>query len=379
MGALSTLEDVESSRIKLFEQFSIKIEPSIQKVVDLVGTFFSKTDVEESDLSTTVRFTLFRAWICQTSSSMTSEGSIIFEDGTCFTRKQLEFLFINPDFVDAMIEFSLSLQVLSKAALDMFRTAVVLKHLHHYIPEEARTFDRVYEDFKVEITKHHESTNDKPPLFDMLQKISELNELDCRYQYIRNWFRKRWTKIKISTFFSENFGIASPVSMYENPEGVSAVAEIVEFQKIQLWKKMDYIYTLGIKVVVHTIRKYLGPLNREDTIRLLKVGLIKVWICQYTPLITENSFAVGNNGFSREQLDIIYGTDFVDAWIKFTLSLEPFELSSDETELIGVIALFSPTPGLIDPETVRKIQDREIENFNKNVNHEEPEMEQLKF
>ncbi|KAF7993603.1 hypothetical protein HCN44_010198 [Aphidius gifuensis] len=374
MGALSTLEDVESSRIKLFEQFSIKVEPSIQKVVDLVDTVSRKAGINGDDWSPLVRFTFFKAWICQTSTSMTSEGSIIFEDGTCFTRKQLEFLFINPDFVDALIKFSLSLKVLSKAALEIFCTAVVLNHLHSYINKKSKAFVNIYEDFKVEITKHHESTNDKQSFFDISEKISELDALDFQYRYIRNWFRKRWTKIKISTLFFENFGIARPVSMPKNPEGVSSVAEIAEFQKIRLWEKMEYIYRISIEIIADNIHKYIGQLNKEDTIRLLKVSLIKLWISQYTPLMTESSFAIGQNGFSREQLDIMYGPDFIDAWIKFTLSLEPYEFTPDEMKSIGIIALFNPIPGLIDPEGVQRLQDREIEKFNEEItkNHKYP-------
>ncbi|XP_044005814.1 ecdysone-induced protein 78C-like [Aphidius gifuensis] len=138
--------------------------------------------------------------------------------------------------------------------------------------------------------------------------------------------------------------------MPKNPEGVSSVAEIAEFQKIRLWEKMEYIYRISIEIIADNIHKYIGQLNKEDTIRLLKVSLIKLWISQYTPLMTESSFAIGQNGFSREQLDIMYGPDFIDAWIKFTLSLEPYEFTPDEMKSIGIIALFNPIPGLIDPE-----------------------------
>lgn len=91
-AASSTAETVESQRIWLWQQFATRVTPSVQRVVEFAKRMPGFCELSQDDQLILIKVGFFEVWLCHIS-KMTTDNSMTFEDGTYFTRQQLELMY----------------------------------------------------------------------------------------------------------------------------------------------------------------------------------------------------------------------------------------------------------------------------------------------
>jgi len=91
-AASSTAETVESQRIWLWQQFATRVTPSVQRVVEFAKRMPGFCELSQDDQLILIKVGFFEVWLCHIS-KMTNDNSMTFEDGTYFTRQQLELMY----------------------------------------------------------------------------------------------------------------------------------------------------------------------------------------------------------------------------------------------------------------------------------------------
>ncbi|KAF7992460.1 hypothetical protein HCN44_001785 [Aphidius gifuensis] len=331
MEASSSAEDVKRQRVLLFEQFARKVELSIPKVDNiLIKIITSINDIRPMNMELLKTEKFFEVWVCLMSRRMTEENSLIFEDGTCFTRQQLELIY-GIDFVNAFVSFLLSLQTFSQTELKLFTTVAVLSRTYsdNIILGKFHFFDndRAVEKFKDFCADFFD--------FDISKKLLRLRELDEQRNNEMDWFRRNdWLELDISRQIAERLNIPVLITMPKssaNLMGASSIAEFEEMEKIYYWKQWAGTIAFYTQTQMSFAHACLESLIKKDQACLLKHGLIE--------------------------------PDFVDAFVETLLSLQACQLSPVEMKLFNEIVLLNQRPALVDVEAVQRLQDRAIKKL----------------
>ena len=90
--ASSTAETVESQRIWLWQQFAIRVTPSVQRVVEFAKRLPGFSELPQDDQLILIKVGFFEVWLSHIS-KMTNNNIMIFEDGTYITKQQLELIY----------------------------------------------------------------------------------------------------------------------------------------------------------------------------------------------------------------------------------------------------------------------------------------------
>ncbi|XP_044009158.1 uncharacterized protein LOC122853027 isoform X2 [Aphidius gifuensis] len=363
MEASSSAEDVKRQRVLLFEQFARKVELSIPKVDNiLIKIISSINDIRPMNMELLKTEKFFEVWVCLMSRRMTEENSLIFEDGTCFTRQQLELIY-GIDFVNAFVSFILSLQTFSPTELKLFTTVAVLSRTYsdNIILGKFHFFDndRAVEKFKDFCADFFD--------FDISKKLLRLRELDEQRNNEMDWFRRNyWLELDISRQIAERLNIPVLITMPKssaNLMGATSIAEFVEMEKIYYWKQWAGTIAFYTQTQISFAHACLESLTKKDQACLLKHGLIEICFSTLSPYITRNAIVIRRAGFLIKHLELIYGPDFVDVFVETLLSLQACQLSTVEMKLFNEIVLLNQRPGLVDVEAVQRLQDRAIEKL----------------
>ncbi|XP_044020178.1 ecdysone-induced protein 78C-like [Aphidius gifuensis] len=157
-----------------------------------------------------------------------------------------------------------------------------------------------------------------------------------------------------------------PPASPEDPEAASSTAETVESQRIWLWQQFATRVTPSVQRVVEFAKRVPGfcELTQDDQLILIKVGFFEVWLCHISRMTSESSMTFEDGTYiTRQQIELMYEPDFVNALMQFTLSLNAHQLSDAELGLFSGAVLLSERPGLNDVKAVQKLQDRLLEGL----------------
>ncbi|KYM88218.1 Ecdysone-induced protein 78C [Atta colombica] len=208
-AASSTAETVESQRIWLWQQFATRVTPSVQRVVEFAKRMPGFCELSQDDQLILIKVGFFEVWLCHIS-KMTTDNSMTFEDGTYFTRQQLELMY-EPDFVSALMQVTSSLNAhqLTDTELGLFSAAVLLNERSGLNDVKAvqRLQDRVLEALRVQTTRPSGEGAGGTAITNVSQRIPELRALGARHANLLDWFRRNWTKLKLPPLFAEIFDI----------------------------------------------------------------------------------------------------------------------------------------------------------------------------
>lgn len=90
--ASSTAESIEHQRCWLWQQFASNITPSVQRVVEFAKRVPGFSDLGQDDQLILIKIGFFEIWLGHVA-RLTSNTSLMFDDGTIVTRQQLEIMY----------------------------------------------------------------------------------------------------------------------------------------------------------------------------------------------------------------------------------------------------------------------------------------------
>lgn len=206
--ATSTAESLELEKCWLWQQFAASITPSVQRVVEFAKRVPGFCDLGQDDQLILIKVGFFEIWLTHVS-RLTSNTSLMFEDGTTVSRQQMELMY-DTDFVNSIIQFANSFNAMSlnDTEIGLFSGVVLLtadrpgitdiKMIEHYQ-------DKLIEALKVQVQRNHVN---EPQLFsNFLIKLSELRNLGAKHSAHLDWFRINWMKLALPPLFAEIFDI----------------------------------------------------------------------------------------------------------------------------------------------------------------------------
>ncbi|KAF2895676.1 hypothetical protein ILUMI_10498 [Ignelater luminosus] len=206
--ATSTAESLEQQKCWLWQQFAANVTPCVQRVVEFAKRVPGFCDLGQDDQLILIKIGFFEIWLSHVA-RLTSNTSMMFDDGTTATRQQLEIMY-DVDFVASVIHFTNSFNALAlnDTELGLF-SAVVLLTADRPGITDVKTIehhqDKLIEALKVQVGRNHAS---EPQLFsNLLIKLPELRNLGAKHTAHLDWFRVNWTKLTLPPLFAEIFDI----------------------------------------------------------------------------------------------------------------------------------------------------------------------------
>lgn len=147
--ATSTAESIEQQRCWLWQQFAANITPSVQRVVEFAKRVPGFSDLSQDDQLILIKIGFFEIWLSHVA-RLTSNTSLMFDDGTTVTKQQLEMMYdvslmgyspeailtndlhayilLQADFVSTLIHFANTFNALAlnDTELGLFSAVVLL-------------------------------------------------------------------------------------------------------------------------------------------------------------------------------------------------------------------------------------------------------------
>ncbi|KAL1457114.1 hypothetical protein WDU94_001775, partial [Cyamophila willieti] len=101
-------------------------------------------------------------------------------------------------------------------------------------------------------------------------------------------------------------------------------------------------------------------LSQDDQLILIKMGFFELWIGYVARLTTDSSLTFSDGTFvTRQQLEVMYDSEFVSTLINFTSSFNSLALNDTEIGLFSAVVLLTPDrSGITDIKTIEQHQDR---------------------
>uniref|UniRef100_A0A8D9E4H1 Probable nuclear hormone receptor HR3 n=1 Tax=Cacopsylla melanoneura TaxID=428564 RepID=A0A8D9E4H1_9HEMI len=185
--------------------------------------------------------------------------------------------------------------------------------------------------------------------YDVILAVSQAHHSNCEYteENTRLLVRKP---------------VSLPPSEISNPEVASSTAECHESQRLWLWQQFAAHVTPSVQRVVEFAKRVPGfcDLSQDDQLILIKMGFFELWIGYVSRLTTESSLTFSDGTFvTRQQLEVMYDSEFVSTLINFTSSFNSLALNDTEIGLFSAVVLLTPDrSGITDIKTIEQHQDR---------------------
>ncbi|XP_023036889.1 ecdysone-induced protein 78C [Drosophila willistoni] len=180
-------------------------------------------------------------------------------------------------------------------------------------------------------------------VYDVIMCVSQAHRLNCSYteELTRELMRR-------------------PVTVPQN--GIATtVAESLEFQKIWLWQQFSARVTPGVQRIVEFAKRVPGfcDFTQDDQLILIKLGFFEVWLTHVARLINDTTLTLDDGAYlTRQQLEILYDTDFVNALLNFANTLNAYGLSDTEIGLFSAMVLLaSDRAGLSEPKVIGRARE----------------------
>ncbi|KAL7734754.1 hypothetical protein ACLKA6_011042 [Drosophila palustris] len=194
---------------------------------------------------------------------------------------------------------------------------------------------------------HHDAlvagTANELTVYDVIMCVSQAHRLNCSYteELTRELMRR-------------------PVTVPQNGI-VNTVAESLEFQKIWLWQQFSARVTPGVQRIVEFAKRVPGfcDFTQDDQLILIKLGFFEVWLTHVARLINDTTLTLDDGAYlTRQQLEILYDSDFVNALLNFANTLNAYGLSDTEIGLFSAMVLLaSDRAGLSEPKVIARARE----------------------
>lgn len=173
---------------------------------------------------------------------------------------------------------------------------------------------------------------------DRILSIAQSHQMTCSYTRL-----KREQLVEANTFSKKQLqlSVSSTASASTSPR------EEAEMKQLEMWRCLCALTgpdTMRIVEFAKRIPDFKAGLAQSEQIVLLKAHFFKVWLvricCMFDP--TDDSLTF-DSGYciTRDQLELVYGPQFVHRLIEFARAFSALKLNDIEVGLLGAIILTS--------------------------------------
>ncbi|KAH8327622.1 hypothetical protein KR074_003751 [Drosophila pseudoananassae] len=209
--ATTVAESLEFQKIWLWQQFSARVTPGVQRIVEFAKRVPGFCDFTQDDQLILIKLGFFEVWLTHVA-RLINEATLTLDDGAYLTRQQLEILY-DSDFVNALLNFANTLNAygLSDTEIGLFSAMVLLASDRAGLSEPkviGRARELVAEALRVQILRSRAGSPQALQLMPALEaKIPELRSLGAKHFSHLDWLRMNWTKLRLPPLFAEIFDI----------------------------------------------------------------------------------------------------------------------------------------------------------------------------
>ncbi|KRZ94687.1 Nuclear hormone receptor E75 [Trichinella sp. T8] len=228
------------------------------------------------------------------------------------------------------------------------------------VPKRSR--DRMQEDVRVtsmtgESEVDNEVENHQLALYDIILSVSQAHHSNCNYAE---------DKVRNLSHRPMHFPIERRFTM-TNGERLIPIGNMMEQQKIVMWETLSQYITPEVQRVVEFAKRlpHFTDFLQGDQLVLIKGGFFEVWLVRISRMLDVQfgTMTMCDGSFlGRDQLDVIYNTDLVNAIFQFAAGFNNMHLNDGEIGLFSAVVLLSADRiGLSDPKAVETQQEKLIE------------------
>ncbi|XP_050074231.1 ecdysone-induced protein 78C [Anopheles maculipalpis] len=136
--------------------------------------------------------------------------------------------------------------------------------------------------------------------------------------------------------------------------------ESLEDQRIWLWQQYAMRMTPAVQRIVEFAKRVpgFGEFLQDDQLILIKLGFFEVWLT-HVARSTNDTMLTFDDGvyITRQQLEMIYDSEYANALFNFTTGLNSCCLSDTEIGLYSALILLSDRPGLVETKLILKTRE----------------------
>ncbi|XP_058829854.1 ecdysone-induced protein 78C [Topomyia yanbarensis] len=207
---LQSLESIEDQRIWLWQQYALRMTPSVQRVVEFAKRVPGFGEFLQDDQLILIKLGFFEVWLSHVAKA-TSDSSLTFDDGVYVTRHQLEVIY-DVEYANALFNFTTGLNncCLSDTEIGLYSALILLSDRPGLTETKIilKTRECIAEALRVQITRTRPDAVTALQIMPALEaKIHELRTLGEKHFVQLEWFRQNWSSIRLPPLFAEIFDI----------------------------------------------------------------------------------------------------------------------------------------------------------------------------
>ncbi|XP_019770859.2 ecdysone-induced protein 78C isoform X1 [Dendroctonus ponderosae] len=207
-------------------------------------------------------------------------------------------------------------------------------------------------------------------VYDIILGISQAHHANCNYtdERMRNLQRRPLLPPPRYKLDEDEDGTEDG----EDDAVASSTAESLENDRGWLWQQFATCMTPSVQRVVEFAKRIpgFGSLGQDDQLILIKLGFFEVWLTHVARLTSSQSMVFDDGTtVTRQQLEIMYDTDFIASVIHFANTFNALALNDTEVGLFSAIVLLTADrPGVTDIKSIEHHKDKLIEALKVQVN-----------
>ncbi|XP_038115623.1 ecdysone-induced protein 78C isoform X2 [Culex quinquefasciatus] len=212
-----SLDTVEDQRVWLWQQYALRMTPSVQRIVEFAKRVPGFGEFLQDDQLILIKLGFFDVWLSHAAKAAT-EHALTFDDGVYVSRQQLEVIY-DVDYANALFSFVSGLNAcgLSDTEIGLYSALILLSDRPGLTETKLilRTRECIAEALRVQITRSRSngaavgsSAAAALQIMPALEaKIHELRMLGDKHFAHLEWFRQNWSSIRLPPLFAEIFDV----------------------------------------------------------------------------------------------------------------------------------------------------------------------------
>ncbi|XP_035917147.1 ecdysone-induced protein 78C [Anopheles stephensi] len=136
--------------------------------------------------------------------------------------------------------------------------------------------------------------------------------------------------------------------------------ESLEDQRIWLWQQYAMRMTPAVQRIVEFAKRVpgFGEFLQDDQLILIKLGFFEVWLTHVARSTNDSTLTFDDGVYiTRQQLEVIYDSEYANSLFNFTTGLNSCCLSDTEIGLYSALILLSDRPGLVETKLILKARE----------------------
>ncbi|XP_055627141.1 ecdysone-induced protein 78C isoform X2 [Toxorhynchites rutilus septentrionalis] len=207
---LQSLETIEEQRVWLWQQYALRMTPSVQRVVEFAKRVPGFAEFLQDDQLILIKLGFFEVWLTHVSKAA-NESSLMFDDGIYVTRQQLEVIY-DIEYANNLFNFITGMNncCLSDTEIGLYSALILLSDRPGLTETKVilKTRECIAEALRVQITRTRSNAVNALQIMPALEaKIHELRTLGEKHFTHLEWFRQNWRSIRLPPLFAEIFDI----------------------------------------------------------------------------------------------------------------------------------------------------------------------------